>query len=140
MSYQFYDFLFCPVKNGEVSEHIDQGNASHSYLEFVESVIQNSFQGLTEQNEMLNYPRLEGLGFEIIGRPEVDLRFIAFRVSFLRKQESRTDRENKETWIPAFAGMTYYVTLQWLMFTTFTFRPISLRLKARGFHHPRRGH
>jgi hypothetical protein len=38
----------------------------------------------------LNYPRLEGEGFKIMGRLEVDLWFIALPVSFLRKQESRT--------------------------------------------------
>jgi hypothetical protein len=31
----------------------------------------------------LNYLRLEGEGFKIRGRPEVDLRLIAFPVSFL---------------------------------------------------------
>jgi len=43
-----------------------------------------------------------------MGRLEVDLWFIALPVSFLRKQESRTGLENKEPWIPAFAGMTYH--------------------------------
>ncbi len=43
-----------------------------------------------------------------MGRLEVELWFIAFPVSFLRKQESRTSRENEERWIPAFAGMTYH--------------------------------
>jgi hypothetical protein len=32
---------------------------------------------------LLNYPRLEDEGFKIMGRLEVDLRFIAFPVSFL---------------------------------------------------------
>jgi hypothetical protein len=35
------------------------------------------------ERNILNYPRLEGDGFKIMGRLEVDLRFPVFPVSFL---------------------------------------------------------
>ena len=84
--------------------------------------------------------RLEGEGFQ----KHVDFKstwvLIPSSLSFLRKQESRRESEKNNPLDTRFRGYdkTGRVRFRiWLMSTLFTFRLFSLRLKARGFDHPR---
>jgi hypothetical protein len=82
----------------------------------------------------LNLPSPGRRGVQTAGRFEVDLRFIPVFSSFLRKQESRTESKRKKPLDTRFREYDITVTLSegWLMFTLFTFRLISLRLKVGG--------